>query len=227
MKNEPKRHHYIPQFILRNFCFDNTKEQTLYFDKSANMYQPKMIRDIFMVENLYCDEFNSPNDRMKIEKNFGRFENEVSQIINKVILCKDNVFLTTDENEKLKLFFALMGFRSKNTYISLTQNAQKETLQFYSHFFKSDRDISDLWKRNLDYLVNCRSLQNVLEHKNIDEIIKFFMIRDICGINNIYKYYFCYFPNIFSSSLFFLSFCDRLPYSSLKEKTLITFFSSI
>lgn len=21
--NEPKRHHYIPQFILRNFCFDD------------------------------------------------------------------------------------------------------------------------------------------------------------------------------------------------------------
>lgn len=44
----------------------------------------------------------------------------------------------------------------------------------------------DLWKRNLGYLVNCRSLKDVIEHDKIDDPIKLFFIRDTWGVTGLY-----------------------------------------
>lgn len=184
MKNEPIKHHYIPQFILRNFCFDDSGN-VLYFDKTTRQVNIKNTREIFMVKGLYCDEINSPDNRMKIEKDLSVFENEVSHIIKDKILGKDDIYITVEEDEKLKLFFAIMGFRSKNTSIRLGNNASQDTKKFYNRF-QSNGNISDLWKRNLGFLVNCRSLEDVIKHDKIDPPIKAFMIRDIWGCTGTY-----------------------------------------
>lgn len=55
---EPIRHHYIPQFILRNFCF-NDRGDLFYYDKENSKTSVKNTRDIFMVRNLYRDEINN------------------------------------------------------------------------------------------------------------------------------------------------------------------------
>ena len=58
MKNEPIRHHYIPQFILRQFSEDGT---TVHFvEKTSETGSRMNIRDVFMERNLYRDEKNYP-----------------------------------------------------------------------------------------------------------------------------------------------------------------------
>lgn len=183
MKNEPIRHHYIPQFILKNFCFDGTKH-LYFFDKKNKEIFIKDTRDIFMERNLYRDEVNNA-DPVKIEKDLSRFENEISHIIKEKFLNDSEIVLSVEEDEKLKLFFAIMGFRSKNTNDRFGENATKESRQFYSHYQK-DGDLLDLWKRNLGYLVNCRSLKDVMEHENIDDPIKVFLMRDTFGVTGLY-----------------------------------------
>ena len=113
MKKEPIRHHYIPQFILRNFCFDDNGN-TFYKDIKSKKESVKQIRDIFMGRNLYRDTINSDNP-IQIEEDFARFENEVAPIIKEKFLDSEEFILTRLEEEKLKLFFALMAFRSKST----------------------------------------------------------------------------------------------------------------
>ena len=56
---------------------------------------------------------------------------------------------------------------------------------FFSNWQK-DGNINDFWKRNLSFLVNCRSLDDVIANKDIDEPIKFFMMRDIFGYTGKY-----------------------------------------
>ena len=75
MNKEPIRLHYIPQFILRNFCF-NDRGDLFYFDKENSKTTVKSTRDVFMARNLYRDEINSPDEPAKIEKDMARFENE-------------------------------------------------------------------------------------------------------------------------------------------------------
>ncbi len=177
MKNEPVRHHHIPQFILRNFCYDE-KEHLLFFDKASNRVLKKSTKELFMERNLYRDD--NQDDRMRIEKDLGRFENEVSRILKEKILGKETITLTVAEEEKIKLFFAILGFRSKHTAYFFKEGLSEESKRYYSQF-QNDADMHALWKRNLSYLVNCRSLSEVLEHEQVDSPFKTFMMRDTFG----------------------------------------------
>lgn len=181
---EPIKHHYIPQFILRNFCFDG-ENRLYYFNKKASEIYERKASEIFMVRNLYRDNINNPDEPVKIEKDLARFECEVSKIIKERFLNENEIVITLEENDKLLLFFALMGFRSKNTRNSFGDRASEETKALYSYYQK-DENLSDLWKRNLGRLVNCRSLKEILDHKEIDEPIKIFMCRDFLGFFGLY-----------------------------------------
>lgn len=183
MKKEPIRHHYVPQFILRNFC--DEKGYVNYYDKTTNEVTFCEPRDIFMEKNLYRDEINHIENPTKIEKDLARFEGEISQIVKKKFLDGNKIVLTKEEDEKLKLFFFIMGFRSYNTMIQFSKEITKESAKIYNQYQK-DENFQDMWKRNLGYLVNCRSVQEILNHKDIDEPIKIFMIRDVFGLMGLY-----------------------------------------
>ena len=113
MKKEPIRHHYVPQFILRNFC-DN-QGLLHYYEKNTGILMYKQPRDVFMEKNLYRDELNHPKNPTKIEADLARYEGEIAKIIDNKFGASDRIVLTVEEESKLKLFFAIMGFRSANT----------------------------------------------------------------------------------------------------------------
>lgn len=183
MKKEPIRHHYIPQFILRNFC--DEKGFLNYCEKKTNKIMLRKPQDIFMGVNMYRDEINHVENPVKIETDLARFENEVSKIIKEKFLVGNKVIITREEDEKLKLFFAIMGFRSHNTQYMFSEGISPESVDMYSQY-QGDGNFQDTWKRNLGYLVNCRSLEEILNHKQIDDPIKIFMMRDIFGITGLY-----------------------------------------
>lgn len=184
MNKEPIKHHYIPQFILRNFCYDG-ENRLYFFNKKTSEICERKTSEIFMVRNLYRDNINNPDEPMKIEKDMARFESEVSRIIKERFLKENEIAISLEENEKLLLFFALMGFRSIITRNSFIDRASEKTKALYSYYQK-DGNLSDLWKRNLGKLVNCRSLKEILNHKEIDDPIKGFMYRDIVGLYGCY-----------------------------------------
>lgn len=184
MNKEAVRHHYIPQFILRNFCFDD-KNRLYFYDKKTSKIIIRKTKEIFMIRNLYRDDINSIDNPTKIEKDLARFESEVAQIITERFLNENQISITLDEDEKLKIFFAIMAFRSKITSDNFGIGATNESKTFYSVYQKNG-DLSDFWKRNLRILVNCRSLKEVLNHKEIDNPIKMFLLRDTLGYSGLY-----------------------------------------
>ncbi len=185
VSKEPIRHHYIPQFILKNFCFDTDRTQLLYFDKRTSTISIKQPRDIFMVKNLYRDDINNSDDIMKIEKDMARFESETAKIIAEKVLKKDEIILTVDEDERLKLFFAIMALRSKSTSKMFSTEVSGKNKAFYS-IYQKNGNFDEFWKRNLGNLINCRSMREVCEHKKIDAPIKAFFLRDTYGLTGLY-----------------------------------------
>lgn len=177
--NEPRHHHYIPQFILRNFCQENSRS-LFYYDVAEKTTAKKDVKDIFAHRDLYRDEINNPEDRMKIERDFGIFEGEIAKIIKDRFLSQPEIVINRDEDEKIRLFFALMGFRSYNVKKAFSENASLSNKKLYSNYQKN-MDLPDFWKRNLGQLVNCRSLGEIMENTVIDDPIKKFMCRDISG----------------------------------------------
>lgn len=184
MNKDPVRHHYIPQFILRNFCFDD-KSRLYFYNKKTSKVSIRNTKEIFMIRNLYRDDINNIDNPTKIEKDMARYESEVAQIITERFLNENEISITFDEDEKLKLFFAIMAFRSKITSDNFGIGASDESKTFYSAYQKNG-NLSDFWKRNLGNLVNCRSLKEVLSHKGIDKPIKLFFIRDTFGFFGLY-----------------------------------------
>lgn len=178
MRPEPIRHHYIPQFILKNFCFEDRRLH--YFDKETGCVAVKDTRDVFMVRNLYRDEINYAFDPVKIEKDLAEYEREVAPIIKERFLGEREILLTIEEEAKLRLFFAIMGFRSLNTRICFGEKISKQSRAFYKQY-QADGNILDLWKRNLGHIVQCRSFEEVRNHPHIDDPMKLFFWRDTIG----------------------------------------------
>ena len=179
MKKEPIRHHYIPQFILRNFCIDED-EHLIFVDAKTKKQSKEKVRDLFMERNLYRDTINDENP-VKIEEDFARFENEVARIIKEKFLDKEDFSLNQYEHEKLKLFFALMAFRSKSTKDLFKKKLSKESKKLYSDW-QDDKNFEDFWKRNLGKLVKCRSWEDIKNNEEIDIPIKLFFKRDVLGL---------------------------------------------
>ncbi len=182
MKNEPIRHHYIPQFILRAIC--NDEGHLNYYDVLNGTISQKKPIDVFVTRNLYRDEINYPGDPTKIEADLAEFEREASEVINR-FSSKDEIQLTIQENEMLKFFFAIMSFRGDRINDLFANNSTKEFKELYGRY-QGDGNFTDLWKRNLGSLVVCRSLKQVLSNPLIDEPIKIFMRRDVFGVSGQY-----------------------------------------
>ena len=178
MHPEPIRHHYIPQFILKNFCFE--ERRLYYFDKQTSCVSIKDTRDVFMVRNLYRDKINYAADPVKIEKDLAEYEREIAQIIRERFLDGREIFITPQEDAKLKLFFAIMGFRSLNAKSGFEIPQSKHTKKHWKSY-QPDGNTLDFWKRNLGYIVQCRSFEEVWNHPHIDDPIKVFSHRDTVG----------------------------------------------
>lgn len=155
-------------------------------DAKSKKQSKKQVRELFMERNLYRDLINDENPT-KIEEDFARYEDEVARIINERFVDKDEFILTQNENEKLKLFFALMSFRAKTTQELFKKGLSTDSKKIYSSWQKN-YDFEDFWKRNLGKLVKCRSLEQVINSTEIDEPIKVFFIRDTHGF---FGKYFC------------------------------------
>lgn len=180
MRKNPVRHHYIPKFLLRPFCCDEEKKYLMYYDRVSKKLSKESITDVFMFKNLYTDTINHPDKPATIENKLAQFENEASQIISK-FREEDEVTITIQEEEKLKLFFAIMGFRARRTEKQFGSDISPLGERIYS-IYQEDRNYIDLWKRNLEAIIGCRSLEDVINNNDVDGIIKEYMIRDIRGI---------------------------------------------
>ena len=183
-QTEAKRHHFIPKFIIRNFC-SNELGFARFFNKKLNKFSNEPIEEIFKYDDLYRDEINFPDDPVKIEKDFSKYEGEIAQLLRNKFLNGNDITLTIPENDSLMLFLALMYFRSKHILPSFGDKASEKSKEFYSKY-QQDGDLLSMWKRNLAQLVNCRSIDDVMKNDKIDSPFKNFMRRDTLGLTGLY-----------------------------------------
>lgn len=115
------------------FCFNNHGD-VRYYCKKTNVESVANTRDVFMERNLYRDEINSPNDPTKIEHDFAEFEREVSLIVKSKLLSEDKIILNMEEDNRLRLFFALMGFRSERVRTNFETGLCKNSKDLYSRY---------------------------------------------------------------------------------------------
>lgn len=176
MSNQkPKRHHYIPQFILRNF--NDEKSQVNYWNIETKTLEKRNTKSVFMNLHMYRDDSNHPDDPTYIESSLSIFESEISDLIKKFVL-ESRIEITRAELEKLRIFLSLLSFRSDlrmNQYKNNNfDNVTRSTLQNYSN-----DSFEDLWKREIEEIAKCRTYKQIEESKIIDPIIKQDLMNDL------------------------------------------------
>lgn len=158
MLNEPIKHHYIPQFILRNFCDEHGKLN--YCDLHTGRESKEVPQDVFMERNLYRFEDDGDESPVQIEKDLAKFESEIAKLLKNKFLTGTDLKLTLVENDALALFLAIMPFRSKTTRDYYEKELTEKNWAFYHKYLKNG-NLDHFWRRTLKALVNHRSVKTV------------------------------------------------------------------
>ena len=181
-KSEPIKHHYIPQFILRNFVDENGYLN--FFDKRKQKVEYLLPKDVFVIKDLYRDDKNNPLLPVEIEKDLSSLENQASVIIKK-FMNGNEIIISKKEEQILRVFLFVMCFRSKRTKDSFVKNISEFDKSLYSQFQK-DGNMESWWKRNLGALAKCRNDNDVLENNDIDPFVKCYFSLDTNGLLGSY-----------------------------------------
>lgn len=179
MKQEPKRHHYIPQFILRNFQDENS--QVTYWDIENSILGKRNTRSVFMNMHMYRDEINHQDNPTSIEDTLAVFESEIAEFINKKLLTSNEITITRKELEKLRIFLSLLSFRSNLRMEQYQKNDFNESTHKILENY-SPEGFEDLWKREVEELAKCRSYADVESNNIVDPIIKTDFFNDLKGM---------------------------------------------
>lgn len=178
-KQEARKHHYIPRFILKNFNDDNG--QVNYWNKTNNKLEKRNIKSVFMNIDMYRDETLNEDNPTQIESKFSVFECEIADLIARKILTQSAIILKRSELEKLRIFMTLLSFRSNSRMEQYKNNLFDESTRNTLLKFQPDGNFEELWKRELDVLASCRKYEEIQKSELIDPIIKQDFTNDLMG----------------------------------------------
>lgn len=165
------RQHYIPQFILKNFCYDTNKEKVFFFEAGEDEYSSLYVSNVFMEKYLY----SKAEDKLDIEESLAKFEADVAPIFKK--LNNDNeIRLTFSEDERLRVFLSLLAFRAASTRDQF-ENMSELSQELYGRS-SDDTNMKDIWLQNVHLVSQCRSIKEVLSNPQISSPLKVFITNE-------------------------------------------------
>ena len=165
------RQHYIPQFILKNFCYDQSKEKVFFFKVGENECSSELVSNVFMEKHLYSTAENS----VEIEESLARFEAYIAPIFKKFSQDSE-ISLTFAEDEHLRIFLSLLAFRAANTRDQFG-NMSDLSKALYSRS-SDDTDMKDLWLKNVHLLSQHRTIKEILTDPEVSSPLKIFIDRE-------------------------------------------------
>lgn len=165
------RQHYIPQFILKNFCYDTNKEKVFLFEAGEDKYSSLYVSNVFMEKYLY----SKAEDELDIEESLAKFEADIAPIFKK-LNNETEIRLTLSEDERLRVFLSLLAFRATSTRDQF-ENMSELSKELYGRSM-ADKDMKDIWLQNVHLVSQCRSIKEVLSNPQISSPLKVFITNE-------------------------------------------------
>jgi len=112
LSNTPKKQHYVPQFILRNFSCGK-KNKIFVFDKKSNRSFPSNSKDIGHENNFYDDQVTEYGNETEFK--LSELETIVAPIVDKIVSQGSIKELEEWEHKWLCLFSTVQMLRTNDT----------------------------------------------------------------------------------------------------------------
>ena len=103
----PKRHHYIPELILKRFADAKGLLQCCRRNGTKPEFFESSPKNAFVEKRLYSKIDSSGNHDASVEKDLSSIESDASTVISKIVSCaldRNRPRLSRDERSKLALF---------------------------------------------------------------------------------------------------------------------------
>lgn len=132
----PKIQHYVPRFILKQFCEKN--DQIWVFDKHKGIKFKTNIKNIAAENGFY--DFEISGQKATLELSISEIEGQASEVLRKIV--KNKKLSVIDDNEKnfLSHFFSLQFVRTKQ-WRHMWGGLNNEIMRA---FFKKDSGSEDI-----------------------------------------------------------------------------------
>lgn len=115
-----KKQHYVPRFVLKNFCIDGEQNRCWEYNLYNKKYSKKLITEICAKEYLYeirneSREFIDPKGVNNLENALGKIETQYAPFLNSLcdeIRNKQHIILESNDREAICAWIALMIMRN-------------------------------------------------------------------------------------------------------------------
>lgn len=114
----PKNQHYVPQFILANFCIENSS-QIFVFDKRREVIFRTHIKNVAAERGFY--NFKEGETIVSVESNLSQLESAAANIISKILEKESLASIPNQEKMLLSIFIAAQFIRVKQMRITMKQ----------------------------------------------------------------------------------------------------------
>lgn len=156
MQNEPKRHHYIPQFFLKYFSED--QKNLWLFDRVKKEYRLQGTRKIASENKFYT--YTVKGKEENLEDLFGTIEGQAKPILEKLFEKKD---ITMQEKADLSMFLAALRVRIPDFKKWTEESGEKMYKKFNKFTFSNREYVENLIKKS----------GKQVSKKEIDDLIDF------------------------------------------------------
>jgi len=155
MQNQPKRHHYIPQFFLRYFSQD--QEHLWVFDRVKKEYRYQDTRKIASENKFYT--YSAKGKEENLEALFGTIEGLAKPIIDKII-ARSNI--TMQEKADLSMFLATLRVRIPD-FKKWTEEGGEKMYKKYNKIAFSNREHVEMLIKKSGRKVMEKEVDNLME----------------------------------------------------------------
>ena len=156
MKNQAKRHHYIPQFFLKYFSQD---EANLWlFDRVKKEYRFRDTRKIASENKFYT--YTVKGKEENLEDLFGMIEDLAKPILDKIIQKSE---ITMQEKADFSMFLAVLRVRIPDFKKWTEEGGEKMYKKYNKIVFSNRQHVEDLIKRS----------GKKVSKKEVDELVDF------------------------------------------------------
>lgn len=170
--------HFIPQFILRNFCADNKIQ---YYNKHTKSVDTRSTRSVFSEKGYYPDE---------LEKELcSKIEYQFSVVLNnKIINARSNITLNSEDMWILKKFLIITMLRVHDD--NMDHNAWYRFLKrdgFIQNPDEFKTEFSGDFYDNIKKILNCPDPITALEITETETNMNLFsFVRDVINSYNVF-----------------------------------------
>jgi len=139
MSSSPKKHHYLPQTIQRNFLADGEK-LLWYYDREKDKYEQRTPKGIAKVRHLYSYDGVSLDQRYVLEKAFSVLEGKAAPIFLKL---QKTEAINQEEHNIISEFVGMQYFRTPIKLDAITGVIDKGVEYFIENMHDKIVDMSD------------------------------------------------------------------------------------